>query len=70
MGRIIAERLDSLSHADALILAKQQPISGRLLEHIDYQVVKGSYVFSRWYLLKQGRCCGNGCRNCPYPTKP
>ncbi|NTS75562.1 hypothetical protein HR060_01670 [Catenovulum sp. SM1970] len=37
-----------------------------LLEHIDYQIEDGNYVFNTWYLLKRGRCCGNGCRNCPY----
>ena len=69
IGRTIEARLTTLPLADAVMLAKQQPASGRLLEHIDYTIEKGSYVFSRWYLLKQGKCCGNGCRNCPYIPK-
>jgi hypothetical protein len=26
----------------------------------------GRYVFTEAYLRAQGRCCGNGCRHCPY----
>jgi hypothetical protein len=37
-----------------------------LVEHVDYTIENGSYVFSAWYHLKRGSCCGNGCRNCPY----
>ncbi|WP_137404002.1 DUF5522 domain-containing protein [Echinicola rosea] len=38
-----------------------------LIEGIDYTINKqGFYVFSSWYLLRQGKCCGNGCQNCPY----
>jgi hypothetical protein len=25
-------------------------------------------VLSTSYLLRRGFCCGNGCRNCPYPA--
>jgi hypothetical protein len=69
IGRHIQGRLDVLSFEEALTLAKQKTPSNRLLEHIDYTVKGGNYVFTRWYLLKQGKCCGNGCRNCPYPAK-
>jgi hypothetical protein len=27
---------------------------------------KGLITFTAKYLLEQGRCCGSGCRNCPY----
>jgi hypothetical protein len=64
---IIENRLATMTHGDALGLAARQPPSPRLIEHIDYSVEQGNLVFSRWYLLKQGTCCGNGCRNCPYP---
>lgn len=37
-----------------------------LTEHIDYEIENGNTVFSRWFHLKRGGCCGNGCRNCPY----
>lgn len=39
-------------------------------EGIDYKINdQGAWVFSSWYLLRQGHCCGNGCLNCPYPEK-
>ncbi len=40
--------------------------NAQLIEHIDYIVENGNYVFTRWYHLKRGYCCGNGCRNCPW----
>ncbi len=44
--------------------------AGGLQPGIDYQMEKGKLVFSAWYLLKRGFCCGNGCRNCPYDGEP
>ncbi|UCS92834.1 hypothetical protein KZP23_19510 [Echinicola marina] len=39
----------------------------QLIEGIDYTInEQGFYVFTAWYLLRQGKCCGNGCKNCPY----
>jgi uncharacterized protein DUF5522 len=37
-----------------------------LKEGIDYTTENGNMVFSKWYHLKRGSCCGNACRNCPY----
>jgi len=37
-----------------------------LVEGLDYTIEKGNWVFSKWYHLKRGFCCDNGCRNCPY----
>jgi Family of unknown function (DUF5522) len=37
------------------------------LADIDYYIDNGRYVFTGWYLLRRGYCCGNGCRHCPYP---
>ena len=31
-----------------------------------YTDENGLMVLTRHYLLKRGRCCCNGCRNCPY----
>lgn len=40
---------------------------GKLVEGIDYTISpQGLYVFSKFYLVKRGTCCGNGCTNCPY----
>ena len=27
----------------------------------------GKFVLTSWFLLSQGRCCGKGCRHCPWP---
>lgn len=41
-----------------------------LIEGIDYSInANGNWVFSSWYLLRQGKCCTNNCTHCPYPKK-
>ena len=35
-------------------------------EGIDFYVENGFYVFTEWYHLKRGTCCGNDCRHCPF----
>jgi hypothetical protein len=47
-------------------LAKPYRQEPTLIEHIDYEIEGGYHVFSAWYHLKRGACCGNGCKNCPY----
>ncbi|MEY2863308.1 MAG: hypothetical protein RLY58_1015 [Pseudomonadota bacterium] len=37
-----------------------------LVEQLDYSIENGLYVFSRWFHLKRGQCCGHACRHCPY----
>ena len=38
-----------------------------LIEDIDYYIDEGGLlVFTAWYHLKRGSCCGSGCRHCPY----
>lgn len=38
-----------------------------LIEDIDYYIDAGGLlVFTAWYHLKRGSCCGSGCRHCPY----
>jgi hypothetical protein len=38
----------------------------KLVKNVYYTINDGLYVFSKWYLIKQGDCCNNGCKNCPY----
>ena len=38
----------------------------KLVKNVDYTIDDELYVFSKWYLVKQGECCNNGCKNCPY----
>lgn len=37
-----------------------------LIDGVDYTIEQGFYVFSRWFHLKRGQCCGHACRHCPY----
>ena len=66
----IKERIDkylsTCSHQEALVWASQYRNNSTLVQNIDYTIEGGNYVFSRWYHLKRGACCENGCRNCPY----
>ena len=39
----------------------------RLVEGLDYYFEEGLMVLTAHFLLNRGYCCGNGCRNCPYP---
>ena len=39
-----------------------------LVENLDYTVEQGRWIVSKWFLLKRGFCCDNGCRNCPYKS--
>jgi 2-iminoacetate synthase ThiH len=39
----------------------------KLIENIDYyRNESGDVVFTKTFHLKRGRCCGNGCRHCPW----
>jgi hypothetical protein len=44
--------------------ARENP---KFIEGVDYYFENGLMVLTAHYLLKRGYCCGNGCRNCPYP---
>ncbi len=50
----------------ALQFAKKHQKTGSFVEYIDYIVEDKDYVFTKWYHLKRGACCDNGCRNCPF----
>jgi hypothetical protein len=44
--------------------------SSKLVEGIHYIINEdGRVVFTALYLIQQGKCCGNGCSNCPYFPK-
>ena len=40
----------------------QNPVEG-----VDFYINENGYhVFTQWYHLRRGTCCGNGCKHCPY----
>ncbi len=51
-------------------LAKPYAKNPQLIEGLDYTMENGFMVFSAWYHLKRGTCCGNGCRHCPFGKLP
>ena len=42
-------------------------ISPPLVEGVDYYYENGLMVLTAKFLTDRGYCCGNICRNCPYP---
>jgi len=49
--------------------AKQFRGNDNLIDGLDYTMQSGYMVFSKWFFLKRGSCCKNGCKNCPYSFK-
>jgi hypothetical protein len=45
---------------------KQVKNNQPLVEGIHYYYNDGMLVFTSFYLLSRGYCCGNGCRECPF----
>jgi len=33
---------------------------------IDYYLEKGRIIMTEEYLKRRGKCCGSGCRHCPF----
>jgi len=66
IGRRIEQVIDTNTLAQSLEMAAKFRDSSNIIENIDYTMEQGNLVFSAWYHLKRGVCCGNGCRNCPY----
>ena len=52
------------------LLAQEELVKlSKLIEDIHYINENGRVVFTALYLIQQGKCCGNGCKNCPYDPK-
>jgi len=45
------------------------PPTHLLKDGIHYYFENGFMVFTKHYHLLRGKCCGSGCRHCPYPEK-
>jgi hypothetical protein len=44
-------------------------MSNKLTEGIHYIMDRDRVVFTALFLIQQQKCCGNGCKNCPYFPK-
>ena len=66
----INERIEMLVNEQGMEhfqrLADPYRDQSKLIKNVDYKIEDGLHVFSKWYLIKQGQCCNNGCNNCPY----
>ncbi len=64
----IAEYVQTITPENAPnSIAKDFNTNKNLVEGIDYYTNEdGNLVFTTWYHLKRGTCCGNGCKHCPY----
>jgi len=62
----IDKAMQQLNIDDKLALAAPYANQRELVQDIDFTMENGNYVFSAWFHLKRGTCCGSGCRNCPY----
>jgi len=73
LGKVVAKRINqfivSTPHKEVLNVASQYRTQVEPIEGIDYTIENGLLVFSEWYHLKRGNCCGNGCKNCPYQCR-
>lgn len=38
----------------------------QIIEGIDFYYEEGFMVLTKEFLLKRGKCCTGGCKNCPY----
>lgn len=70
LGKAITERvaefIDASGQPEQIAVARQYRGNDKLIQGIDYLIENDQYVFTQWYHLKRGSCCGNGCKNCPY----
>ena len=66
----VAEYVQTITPENALDnIAKNFDTSSKAVEGIDYYINEdGNFVFTKWYHLKRGYCCGNGCKHCPYES--
>ncbi|GGX58590.1 DUF5522 domain-containing protein [Saccharospirillum salsuginis] len=62
----IRETCDTLDRTACLALARPYRDRKPLIEHLDYYLEDGNWVFTEWFHWKRGQCCGNACRHCPY----
>ena len=62
----IIKLINTSSQQDIIAMARQYRTDEKLISGIDYLIEDNNWVFTQWYHLKRGYCCGNACKNCPY----
>ncbi|WP_050981155.1 cysteine-rich CWC family protein [Saprospira grandis] len=49
--------------------AAREPLPQKAHEFVEgkhFYKENGLWIFSKYYLIQRGYCCGNGCKHCPY----
>jgi len=62
----ICHLINTSTQQDLITAAHQYRHDEKLIVGIDYLIEDNDWVFTQWYHLKRGNCCGNACKNCPY----
>jgi len=66
---IIEKSLKLIENKDYITIAKLG-LPSHLIEDLDYYInSSGDFVFTSWYHLRRGECCGNECKHCPFHHK-
>ncbi|MEO1652135.1 MAG: cysteine-rich CWC family protein [Bacteroidota bacterium] len=65
MQVIIQQMLEQHKQGKPLGIPRRQK-NEPLIEGLDYYMEEGKWVFTEWFHLKRGHCCGNRCRHCPF----
>jgi len=70
LSQVIQEKIVNLintsSQQELIAIAHQYRTDKKLIVGIDYLIEDNNWIFTQWYHLKRGSCCGNDCKNCPY----
>jgi len=54
-----------LEHLQDLVKLTNE-IPQKMIPKIHYYIENGNYVFTEFYHIQRGYCCGSGCRHCGY----
>jgi len=63
---VLNSHYETYTIEELLCFASQFKSPPTMIEGLDYQMVQGIKIYSKWHWLKQGQCCAKSCRNCPY----
>lgn len=62
-----------LSDIDRMVLMAEESVfpsePSNFVENVHYYIDAGLWVFTEFYHLSRGYCCGNHCRHCAYGNK-
>jgi hypothetical protein len=61
-----ASKSSDIKKEDRAVIANMG-LPSHLKENVDYYLnADNNFVFTKWYFLRRGYCCENGCKHCPY----